>query len=238
MTGGGEIQIARAIRGGAPERDDEELRREDVATAELVARIQAGESDLFAELYERYFDRVYAYLRVMLRSSHEAEDAAQEVFVKVFQSLEKYESRGRPVRAWLFTIARNHSIEKLRRAKRLEVTDPADLDRKREDHDGQERWVLGWISDRDLMLFVERLPLAQRQVLVLRFMMELSTKEIAEVLERTEVDIRGLQHRALAFLRDRLAAVGRDSRGQRARTVRRLRQAPVLRFRRFALRAP
>jgi RNA polymerase sigma-70 factor (ECF subfamily) len=142
------------------------------------------------------------------------------------------------VRAWLFTIARNHSIEKLRRAKRLEVTDPADLDRKREDHDGQERWVLGWISDRDLMLFVERLPLAQRQVLVLRFMMELSTKEIAEVLERTEVDIRGLQHRALAFLRDRLAAVGRDSRGQRARTVRRLRQAPVLRFRRFALRAP
>ncbi len=241
MTGGGEPEIGRAIRGAAPEADDSERRREDADTAELVKRIQAGEEDLFANLYERYFDRVYGYLRLMLRDSHEAEDATQQVFIKVLEALPRYRQGREPFRAWLFTIARNYSVQKLRKSRRLEVTDPGKLDRSR-DRDAPDEpapWVLGWISDKDLMLFLERLPLAQRQVLVLRFMLGMSAREIGDVLGRSEVDVRGLQHRALAFLRERLAAVGRDTRGGvRARTRRRFQQAPVLRWRRFALRAP
>ena len=57
------------------------LEREDADTARLVPRFQAGETELFARLYERYFDRVYAYLHIVLKESHEVEDATQDVFM-------------------------------------------------------------------------------------------------------------------------------------------------------------
>jgi DNA-directed RNA polymerase specialized sigma24 family protein len=85
-------------------------------------------------------------------------------------------------------------------------------------------------------MFIERLPLAQRQVLLLRFMLDLSNDEIARVLDRSNDDVRLLQSRALRFLRDRLAAVGRTStRPGRVPALRRFRQVPVLRSRRYAL---
>jgi hypothetical protein len=97
--------------------------------------------------------------------------------------------------------------------------------------------MLGWISDSDLTLFVERLPLVHRQVLLLRYMLDLPFAEIAGILDRTPEDVRKIQGRALAFLRQRLAAVGRAPRGPGRRTghVARTRQAYVLRRRRYAL---
>src|SRR5260370_36839052 len=106
---------------------------------------------------------------------------------------------------------RNHALTALRQRGRSEVTAPEVLDRQRERLVADEDLgALSWISDRDLVMFVERLPLPQRQVLLLRFMLDLSTAEIAELLERSPADWRMLQHRALAFLRTRLAVVGRD----------------------------
>jgi DNA-directed RNA polymerase specialized sigma24 family protein len=96
--------------------------------------------------------------------------------------------------------------------------------------------VLDWISDRELVLFVDRLPLAQRQVLLLRYMLDLTHAQIAEVLDRTPDDVRALHSRALRFLRTRLAALGRDARhGTRSRAMRPVREARVLRHRRFVL---
>jgi hypothetical protein len=71
----------------------------------------------------------------------------------------------------------------------------------------------------------------------MRFMLDLETAEIAEVLDRTAVDVRKLQHRALAFLRERLTQVGRAPRREARRSAwHRPRQAIVLRTRRFVLR--
>jgi DNA-directed RNA polymerase specialized sigma24 family protein len=95
---------------------------------------------------------------------------------------------------------------------------------------------LDWITDHDLMLFVERLPLAQRQVLALRYMLGLTHPEIAQVLGKSHASIRVLHHRALEFLRARLAAVGRSPiRRQPTRMRRTPRYAHVLRSRRYAL---
>ncbi|MGH2957625.1 MAG: RNA polymerase sigma factor [Solirubrobacterales bacterium] len=214
-------------------------REEDADTARLVARIQEGADEKFATLYERYFDRVYAYLRVLLRDSHEAEDATQQVFTQVLEALPRYEKREAPFRAWLFTIARNHGLRRLRQRRRVEPLEEEEtIERRRPGEPEQELPALNWISDGDLMLFLERLPEPQRQVLMLRFMLDLSTDEIARVLERTPSDVRALQSRALRFLRQRLTALGRRSEfGGRARISRRFRQAPVLRLRRFALTA-
>jgi hypothetical protein len=88
-------------------------------------------------------------------------------------------------------------------------------------------------------MFTERLPLEQRQVLLLRFMLDLPHSQVASVLGRTPVEVRDLQRRALSFLRARLTAVGRDVRPERgARMIRRRGHAYVLRKRRFSLTHP
>lgn len=216
---------------------------EDLDTARLVMRIQSGRRDLFEQLYLRYFDRVYGYLWLMLRDDHVTEEVAQQVFVSVLGSLAGYEHRGQPFRGWLFTVVRNQAIAELKRQGRQDVLDPMVLGALRE---GQAQLTaddpvdgpatLEWITDRDLLLFVERLPLAQRQVLLLRYMLHLTHPEIADVLGRSHADIRVLHSRALAFLRDRLAAVGRVPRDCDRTRMRRIpKYAQVLRARRYAL---
>jgi RNA polymerase sigma-70 factor (ECF subfamily) len=216
------------------------LQSEDIDTARLVSRIQAGAHEGFGTLYERYFDRIYGYLRVALSDEHEAEDATQHVFTRVLEALPGYERRaGRPFRAWLFTIARNHAITEVRRKNRVDLVDPEDANRRRELADPTDDTAtpgLDWITDRELMLFVERLPAPQREVLVLRYMLDLTPKEIGVSLGRSAEDVRVLQHRALRFLEQRLRALGRPAQAlEKRRWERRLRQAPVLRSRRYAL---
>jgi RNA polymerase sigma-70 factor (ECF subfamily) len=222
--------------GDVDARDDEARRLEDADTAELVARIQEGGRQEFADLYERYFDRVYGYLRLVLRHSHEAEDATQEVFVKAFQSLSDYEARGRPFRAWLFTIARNHGVSLLRKHKEVAIeSEEMDVRLERENFSaGPDE--LRWVTDKDFLVLIERLPVAQRQVIALRFMLDLKNAEIAEILEKEPNAIRALQHRAIANLKNRLAHRREPPTQHRRQRMRSWpKRAVVLRSRRFAL---
>jgi RNA polymerase sigma-70 factor (ECF subfamily) len=184
---------------------------EDLDTARLVTRLQAGEDEAFEHLYLRYFDRVYAYLRVSLRDAHEAEDAAQQVFLKLYEALPRYERRHQPFRAWMFTIARNEAVDRLRKRGAVDVEDPAALSRRRDSAANHEALgPLRWMSDDEMLLLIERLSPLQRQVLLLRYMMDLSCTEVAEVLGRSPESVRQLQHRALEFLRGRLQSLGRQ----------------------------
>jgi RNA polymerase sigma-70 factor (ECF subfamily) len=222
--------------GGSAERD------EDQEAARLVTAFQGGDKEAFAGLYLRYFDRVYGYLRVAFKDRHEAEDGTQQVFTKVFEALPEYEQRRQPFRAWLFVIVRNYAISQLSRQGRVEAVDPAELDRHREatslqaDSDAELR-TLSWITDSDMLVLVERLPIAQRQVLALRFMLDLSLKQAATVLGRTPNDIAALQHRAIVFLRARLTALGRAPTQPGENRMRAwLAPAQVIRRRRSALK--
>jgi RNA polymerase sigma-70 factor (ECF subfamily) len=214
--------------------------REDEDTARLVTRIQTGDREAFALLYMRYFDRVYGYLRLVLRDAHEAEDASQHVFLKLLEALPRYEARGKPFRAWLFTIARNRAVSQLRLAGRSEVADLSELESNESAHlASDDLSVLDWISDRELHLFIDRLPLAQRQVLFLRYFAGMSMAEIATALGETGETVRKRHARALRFLRARLTAVGRAPRQTRRAGSRVLvRPAYVVRVRRFSLLKP
>jgi RNA polymerase sigma-70 factor (ECF subfamily) len=191
---------------------------EDLDAARLVTSFQAGDSEAFTTLYMRYFDRVYSYLRVLLNDAHEAEDGTQQVFTKVFEALPRYERREQPLRAWLFTVVRNHAVSEIRKRKRVELEDRDEIERlaARGIPEESEPPVLGWISDRDVLLFVERLPLAQRQVLTLRYLLDMSNSEVGEILDRSPAEVRVLHHRAVSFLRDRLDAMGGNERRRTA----------------------
>jgi DNA-directed RNA polymerase specialized sigma24 family protein len=119
------------------------------------------------------------------------------------------------------------------------VVEETELERHRERESERGPGDLGaldWISDRDLVLFVERLPSAQRQVLMLRYMLDLDFAQIAQILDRSHSDVRMLHHRAVRFLEDRLTAIGRrPERGRRVPACRGRKQYGVLRSRRFAL---
>jgi RNA polymerase sigma-70 factor, ECF subfamily len=210
---------------------------EDLDTARMVTRIQAGDEALFSELYLRYFERVYTYLKLTMRDDHGAEDVAQQVFIKVLNALPRFEYRGTPFRIWLFVIVRNEAREELRRRHRLEPTPPEEVRvRKERSTRHDELPTLDWINDRELTMFVERLPLAHRQVLALRFMLDMSVRDVARTLDRSEGDVRAIQHRALTNLRERLAAVGRTGKDARPTPMRRVfRPAPVIRTRRWVL---
>lgn len=207
---------------------------EDRDSSRLVIRFQAGEREVFETLYLRYFDRVYGYLRVLLKDQHEAEDATQHVFMKAFEALPSYERRERPFRAWLFRIARNRALDALARGTRLETMDPSSLGESCEEPTTDV--PLDWVSDEEFFFLIERLPLLQRQALTLRYLLDLSNAEIAEVMERTPDAVRMLQHRGLSFLRRRLAAAHRRTGCDRPAPSRRyLRASNVLRARRFGL---
>jgi RNA polymerase sigma-70 factor (ECF subfamily) len=214
-------------------------RIEDADSARLVAEFQLGDQSAFSKLYERYFNDVYGYLRMLLCDYHEAEDATQQAFTKAFLALPGFQLRaGTPFRAWLFRIARNEALGHLRKSKRVDVEDPETIDGRR---NGPELALphdaLGWLSDSQLIGLIERLPAAQRQTLALRYIVGMQTSEMAEVLGKSAQAIRKLEHRALRHLEERLTP-GRQatpSRLQRVGMLARLRRAPVLGARRFSL---
>jgi RNA polymerase sigma-70 factor, ECF subfamily len=210
---------------------------EDLESNRLIVRIQAGDASAFDLLYLRYFDRVYAYARVALRDAHEAEDVAQQVFVNAIQALPRYEVRDEtPFRSWLFRITRNLVLRSISRSGRLQPEEPEELERRLESPAPDPPMGLDWLSDHDLARLVERLPMSQRQVLLLRYVFEFTTAEIAEALDRTPVAIRMLEHRAMRALEARLAAMrGSAPRCERFPMVVRTRALPVLASRRRAL---
>ena len=96
--------------------------------------------------------------------------------------------------------------------------------------------ALQWMTDRELVMFIERLPLVQRQILKLRFTGDMTHAEIASILGRSSADVRMHLSRALRFLRTRLSALGHAPEPRRRSRMRRAgREATVLRARRWAL---
>jgi RNA polymerase sigma factor (sigma-70 family) len=178
---------------------------EDVDTERLVIAYQAGDEAQFPVLYERYFDRVYTYMRLVLDDAHSAEDATDRVFANVLAQLPRHQLRRAPFRIWLFASARNVAVQELLRLSAAES-------RRQSTADGAASFspMPAWISDRQLQGLIAQLSRPHRQVLFLLYGAGLKTSQVGSVLERSPDTIRRQQARALRALRDGLIAIGRD----------------------------
>jgi RNA polymerase sigma-70 factor, ECF subfamily len=199
----------------------DERRLEVAESLRLVVRFQLKDPTAFRAIYERHFDAVYRYLLTALRDVHEAEDAAQEAFVRALSALPRYEFRGIPFEAWLFRIVRNCALNVRRRARPVSPADPEELERWRERRDERAAMnaAVPWESDAELLYLVERLPVPQRQVIVLRYMVGLEWADIADILDRSSGAVRQLEQRALRFLRTRLEPIREGSVSDRTKPV-------------------
>jgi len=159
----------------------------------------------FEVLYRRYLDRVYAYAFYQLGDHHDAEDATERTFLAALRALPEFRDEGATFRAWLFRIAHNTLANALRsRSRRRTEPLPEDLQRAAPDADPAQL-VARADERRRILAAVRRLPDDRRQVILLRFVDGLSTREIAQVLDRSPGAVRVLQHRALRELASQLA---------------------------------
>lgn len=160
----------------------------------------------FEALYRRYLAPVYSYAYYELGNHHAAEDATERTFLAALANLNRFDERARPAdgegastfKVWLFRIARNVVANERRSARRhpasvlddateAVVADPLDIEG---DAVRRDEAAAAWRA-------VGRLPTDRRRAVVLRFVDELSTAEIAGVLGRSEGAVRVLIHRAL-----------------------------------------
>ena len=171
---------------------------------ELVARAQQGDSQAFAELYETYSPVVYRFLRRRLDGSDEVvQDLTADVFVKVYEKLDRYVERGLPFTAWLYRIAHNHLVDYLRTLPRYQASSLDEGVEVAEHHSGS---AFGRVLDREtLEPALARLTAEQRQTVELRFFAGLSVAETAARMGRSDEAVKKLQARALANLRRALA---------------------------------
>jgi RNA polymerase sigma-70 factor (ECF subfamily) len=166
------------------------------ADEKLLVEAAQGDPARFAELYELYFARVYAYVSRRVQDRDAAEDLTSEVFHSALANLPRFEWRGAPFGAWLFRIAANAIADRWKRNAR-EQGSPAPEEFHEADYADAVRCAAVFRLANDL-------PADQRRVIHLRFAEEKSIREISQEIQRTEGAVKQLQFRALQTLRERM----------------------------------
>jgi len=178
--------------------------------ADLVARVQAGETEAFEELVRRNTRRVFGTLNGMLENYDEARDATQDVFVKAFEHIGRFEGRSK-FSTWLTSIVVNTGTEILRQRRPLLPLDDED------DEQFRPRKVTAWAEDPEALFAaaqmnslvreaVLRLPHKYRVAVLLRDINQLSTEDAAEVLGLSVPALKARVLRGRLMLRESLAA--------------------------------
>jgi RNA polymerase sigma-70 factor (ECF subfamily) len=180
---------------------------------QLVSRAVRRDSAAFGILYETHLDRVYRYVYYRVGSATEAEDLTEQVFLKAWEAISRYESRGVPFIAWLYRLAHNLVVDHYR-ARRptmpLEEVPEAEepganiLDSVESELDAEE-----------IRLAVRKLSPEHQQLIVLRFVEGMSHAEVAQITGKSEGATRVVQYRALQSLAKAMQSEKETSKGAR-----------------------
>ncbi len=167
----------------------------------LVRQAREGDVQAFGEIYTCFHSELVRYLIHRTGDVDVAEDLAQQSFIKAWQHLPRYEHRGY-FKAWLYRIATNHLVDHYRR--RRTFVDIASVDV--EEPSEAESSVIDGELHRYLRRALDRLPNHYREVLILRFMLNLPAAEVGERMNRSADAVRAMQVRAICALREQFEA--------------------------------
>jgi len=159
-----------------------------------------GDRGAFRRLYEANANTVLAYTRSRV-SFHQAEDVTAETFCVAWSKLDQFTWQGTPFRGWLLTIAKNLLHNQARRSRLIAIDLSNELDSTPDDATQTDMEVLATLGTETVGKALREMPAAAREVLVLRFLRELSVREVATKLEMSEENVRVRTFRALADLR-------------------------------------
>ena len=185
--------------------------------AELVELTAVGQTRAFDELVRRYRDRVYRLCMKILRHEDDAAEALQDAFLSAYRGLPKFKRESR-FSTWLYRIATNASLMKLRRRRDGHVSYEQS---QGNDGDAEPLAIPDWSSQpldelldaetREVLgREVELLPTNEREVFVLRDIMEQSNSDVAQELGLSVAAVKSRLHRARLHLRDRMNRYFRD----------------------------
>jgi len=165
---------------------------------ELIQRAQTHDATAISELYARYVGLVVRYLLVRVADPELAQDLAQEVFIKVIGGIARFEYRDeKAFLGWIYTIAAN-LLNRYQRRQRIVATPLAACS---ELVDQRSQDDVSMVTERvDLQFAFGQLTHEQQRVLALRFFADLSSSEIAGLLQRSEGAVKSMQYRALQSL--------------------------------------
>jgi RNA polymerase sigma-70 factor (ECF subfamily) len=168
---------------------------------DIVDAAKAGDETALAELYNLYFPRVYRYILARMGNPYDAEDLTEEVFLRVLDAIERFQWREAPFSAWLFRIAHNAVISQRRKEGSRGRSSPLS-EALPVDSQGPEEMVENRLALNEIMRAAETLPEAQRKVIGLRFAAGLTVAETARAMGKGEGNVKVIQHKAIAKLRE------------------------------------
>ena len=168
--------------------------------AELVLRARE-DPEAFGQLYELYVSQIYSYIYYRTGNHHDAEDLTARTFYQALRHIRHYQDRGLPFSAWLYRIAHNlvanwhrdHSRRQVIALDEIALTSPRPNPETRMESQDEQRL---------LMHLIRHLTEERQQLLILKFVEQMSNREIADIMGRTEGAIKSLYHRTLLSLRD------------------------------------
>lgn len=177
----------------------------------LVKRYLGGDQAALDFLIERYLKHVYNFVAKFIGNAKEAEDLTQDIFFRAWRNLKKFDAK-KSFRIWLFTIARNRSVDYLRKKKMLVFSE---LDKEDEETPysetiiDQDESIVDQINKAELAKevknYLARLSESNRAVLLLRYNQQMTFQEIAELLGESVDTIKSRHRRALGYLKKAIA---------------------------------
>lgn len=161
---------------------------------EIIASCQKGQLEDFAFLYDSYVQKIYNFLFYRLLNREEAEDLTSQVFLKALESIGKFDGAKASFSTWLYVIARHTLIDFYRQRKPKVNLDDAEnvIDEKNFSQEVADQLTLDQVKS-----YLDSLPEQSREVVLLRVWDGLSHREIAELLNISEVNSKTIFSRAI-----------------------------------------
>ena len=183
--------------------DEQEVQR-------LVAACQSGDVEAFGPLYDMYIDQIYRYVFYRV-DNEEAEDIVENIFVRVWEKIDKYVPGQHPFSSWMFRIAHNMVVDHYRRHRKhvsLRERLPKHVNQSSDDpvDFAQSKLTQGYVREA-----LSELKDDYQQVLILKYLSGFDNNEIAQIMGKKPGNVRILQYRALKSLRQVMETRGINS---------------------------